>query len=186
MPFLETLPNEGLIPTTPFLKLGPSILPHVSVPKEKATSPAAKAEPDPELEPLACSFDDFYNFNKDNLITENDKDPFGDINNSRYFSAMEYLHLQQLRFKLMKQVQDLFKKVDCLLIPGDTDFIDGLFNLTGHPFISIPIGLNKEGMPYGVVIVGKMDDEGTITAVAKNLENKYNFWLTHRPEDYKK
>ncbi|WP_292449429.1 amidase family protein [Mesorhizobium sp.] len=43
------------------------------------------------------------------------------------------------------------------------------FNLTGHPAAVIPIGLDREGLPIGVQIVGRRHSDLRLLAAAKAL-----------------
>ena len=45
------------------------------------------------------------------------------------------------------------------------------FNLTGHPSISVPCGLNSEGLPIGFQITGRSFDEETVLRVAHAYES---------------
>ncbi|MCD2109287.1 amidase family protein [Rhodococcus erythropolis] len=45
-----------------------------------------------------------------------------------------------------------------------------LFNATGGPAISLPLGWTRSGLPIGVQIAAPMCDEGTLIAVASQLE----------------
>src|SRR5258706_86632 len=60
-PFTGTRPNVGRRPTTPHRSAGFRIDPSESVPMANAHSPAATADPDPELDPPAgsCKFQGF-------------------------------------------------------------------------------------------------------------------------------
>ena len=44
------------------------------------------------------------------------------------------------------------------------------FNVTGHPAISVPIGLDRNGLPLAVQVVGRRFDETTILRVARSIE----------------
>jgi Asp-tRNA(Asn)/Glu-tRNA(Gln) amidotransferase A subunit family amidase len=44
------------------------------------------------------------------------------------------------------------------------------FNATGHPALTIPLGLNAEGMPIGVQVVGPLNSERRLIAFAKLIE----------------
>ncbi|WP_301122632.1 amidase [Mycolicibacterium fortuitum] len=46
-----------------------------------------------------------------------------------------------------------------------------LFNATGGPAISLPLGVTRSGLPIGVQLAAPMCDEGTLIAVASQLEN---------------
>ncbi|MBN9252925.1 MAG: amidase [Mesorhizobium sp.] len=47
------------------------------------------------------------------------------------------------------------------------------FNLTGHPAISIPNGVDGNGMPIGVQLVGKRYDDHALLQLAAGLEQPY-------------
>lgn len=55
---------------------------------------------------------------------------------------------------------------------GDTTLFTflGTFNATGQPSVSLPLGLDRKGMPVGIQIVGRFADEATIMRVARDLE----------------
>ncbi len=45
-----------------------------------------------------------------------------------------------------------------------------VFNATGHPALAIPLGLNAEGVPIGVQVVGRMNSEKQLIKFAKLIE----------------
>ncbi len=45
-----------------------------------------------------------------------------------------------------------------------------LFNVTGQPAISVPIGLGADGLPIGVQIVGRPLAEDRLLQLARQLE----------------
>ena len=44
------------------------------------------------------------------------------------------------------------------------------FNVTGHPAMSVPVGLGSDGLPIGVQIVGRPFDEATVFRGARAVE----------------
>jgi Asp-tRNA(Asn)/Glu-tRNA(Gln) amidotransferase A subunit family amidase len=44
------------------------------------------------------------------------------------------------------------------------------FNLTGHPAISLPCGWSRDGMPYGLQLVGRRRADGLVLRVAAAIE----------------
>jgi len=54
------------------------------------------------------------------------------------------------------------------------------FNFTGHPAISIPAGLDPQGLPIGLQIVGRRFEDATVLAVAAALEAERP-WLNDLP-----
>ena len=45
----------------------------------------------------------------------------------------------------------------------------GVFNVTGHPALSLPCGLS-DGLPIGLMLVGKHFDESTLYTAAHAFE----------------
>lgn len=44
------------------------------------------------------------------------------------------------------------------------------FNVTGHPAMSVPIGLGRDGLPLAVQVVGRAFAEATVLRVGRALE----------------
>jgi amidase len=57
-----------------------------------------------------------------------------------------------------------------------------LFNVTGQPAISVPIGFGEDGLPTNVQIVGKPLGEDTLLQVAGQIEAARP-WAQHRPPE---
>ena len=57
------------------------------------------------------------------------------------------------------------------------------FNVTGQPAISIPAGFDSRGVPVGVQLVGKPNDEATIIALAAQLEREQP-WRQLQPDEF--
>ncbi|WP_110996427.1 amidase [Pseudomonas sichuanensis] len=102
-------------------------------------------------------------------------------------SADELQHAQFARTRLLRRIQGLFADVDVLLTPalsapplaadgtdGDFDWIHYLhpFNLSGHPALSLPAGLSREGWPLGVQLVGPWYAEDRLLRVAAHLQQR--------------
>jgi amidase len=56
----------------------------------------------------------------------------------------------------------------------------GEWNLTGQPAVSVPGATSEEGLPIGVMIVGRHDEEATLIALAAQLEAELR-WTDRRP-----
>jgi aspartyl-tRNA(Asn)/glutamyl-tRNA(Gln) amidotransferase subunit A len=109
-------------------------------------------------------------------------------------SAREFLWCQTLRERLRTQVARSFGDVDALAMPttartglpiGSSDDRTGrldaqgvkamcryafLANLTGLPAGTVPVGLDPDGLPMGLQIVGDAWDEGTVLSLMASLE----------------
>jgi aspartyl-tRNA(Asn)/glutamyl-tRNA(Gln) amidotransferase subunit A len=108
-------------------------------------------------------------------------------------SAVDYVHAQQLRLKIINDFAEAYKSVDVIVTPtlpftapliGQNSVMlngveSGVFdqlprltsptNLTGLPSISVPCGFSK-GMPVGMQIIGKAFQEEMILKVAYAYE----------------
>ncbi len=56
----------------------------------------------------------------------------------------------------------------------------GAFNVTGHPSVSLPVGVAKNGFPIGVQFVAGLGDEAVLVRIAKDIESAMP-WLERRP-----
>ncbi len=56
-----------------------------------------------------------------------------------------------------------------------------VYNVTGQPAINVPLQWNCDGLPIGVQLVGKMNDEETIIAIAGQLQRHHD-WTARKPE----
>lgn len=108
---------------------------------------------------------------------------------SGYYDAY-YRKAQQVRRLIQNDFSDAFKNVDCILTPispttafklGEkmddplqmylNDIYTVSANLAGIPGISIPAGVDKNGLPIGVQLLSKQFDEATILKVGDFLES---------------
>ncbi|HMJ53789.1 MAG TPA: amidase [Polyangiaceae bacterium] len=109
-------------------------------------------------------------------------------------TAPELLDAQRLRAGLRRDIARWFEEVDLLALPTtvatagrvsdaematgvvDTRLLDGLCrfaflaNLTGLPAGSVPVALDREGLPIGFQLVGDAWDEATVLAAMAHLE----------------
>ena len=112
---------------------------------------------------------------------------------SGYYDAY-YKKAQQVRTLVKNEFAKNFAKYDVLLTPTSSnvafdigskvnnplemylaDLCTVPVNIAGLPGISIPCGLNKEGMPIGFQLIGKPFAESTILNVAYTYEQNTNF-----------
>jgi aspartyl-tRNA(Asn)/glutamyl-tRNA(Gln) amidotransferase subunit A len=112
-----------------------------------------------------------------------------------YYDAY-YLKAQKVRRLIRQDFLDAFKQCDVILTPtaptaafaiGDksmqkdpiTMWLNDIFtvsvSLAGLPAMSLPIGLNKDGLPLGMQIVGRAFDEKSVFEAASALERQVGF-----------
>lgn len=119
---------------------------------------------------------------------------------SGYYDAY-YLRAQKVRTRILQDFETVFADVDALLTPtcpsaafayGEkTDdpvqmYLNDIFtvtaNLAGLPGISVPAGVDKDGLPLGLQVIGKALDEATCFRVAGALEEAAGF--VAKPEQW--
>ncbi len=110
-----------------------------------------------------------------------------------YYDAY-YLKAQKVRALILQDFTQAFAKVDVLLTPtapsaafgqGEkmddpvTMYLNDVFtvpaSLAGVPAMSVPAGLDRQGLPLGLQIIGRHFDEETVFAVGAALEQAAGF-----------
>ncbi len=110
-----------------------------------------------------------------------------------YYDAY-YLKAQKIRALILRDFSEAFAKVDALLTPtapsaafgiGEktddpvTMYLNDVFtvpaSLAGVPAMSVPAGLDRQGLPLGLQIIGRHFDEETVFAVGGALEKAAGF-----------
>ena len=119
---------------------------------------------------------------------------------SGYYDAY-YKKAQQVRTLVMNEFNKGFEKYDVILTPTSptvafdigsksnnplemylADICTVSVNIAGLPGISIPCGVDKEGMPVGMQLIGNKFSEETILNAAYKYEQKIKFRENHKPE----
>ena len=112
---------------------------------------------------------------------------------SGYYDAY-YLKAQKVRKLIKNDFDEVYKKVDAILTPSTPSsafkigektndpvsmYLNDIFtvpiNLAGLPAISIPAGLDSNGYPLGLQIIGKVFDEQNILNIAYSMEEQIDF-----------
>lgn len=110
-----------------------------------------------------------------------------------YYDAY-YLKALKVRRRIADDFDNAFEKVDALLTPtapsaafqlGDKSddpvamYLNDIFtvtvNLAGLPGMSVPAGLDANGLPLGLQLIGRALDEGTLFSLGGALEKAADF-----------
>jgi aspartyl-tRNA(Asn)/glutamyl-tRNA(Gln) amidotransferase subunit A len=110
-----------------------------------------------------------------------------------YYDAY-YLRAQKVRALILQDFTQAFAQVDALLTPTAPTaafgagekmddpiamYLNDVFtvpaSMAGVPGISVPAGLDGQGLPLGLQVLGRPFDEETVFAVAQVLENAAGF-----------
>ena len=119
---------------------------------------------------------------------------------SGYYDAY-YKKAQQVRTLVMNEFNKAFEKYDVVLTPTSptvafdigsrssnplemylADICTVSVNIAGLPGISIPVGVDNEGMPIGMQLIGNRFQEETILNAAYTLEQEIKFRENYKPE----
>jgi Asp-tRNA(Asn)/Glu-tRNA(Gln) amidotransferase A subunit family amidase len=95
----------------------------------------------------AAAFDDLTMTGRDKLLTEQGPEDWPNIFRiARFYPAVEYIQANRARTLAMRQVSQLFEKVDIIVTPTAGAQLTAT-NLTGHPAIIVPNGLRGNDAP---------------------------------------
>ena len=119
---------------------------------------------------------------------------------SGYYDAY-YKKAQQVRTLVSNEFSKAFEKYDVILTPTSpvtafnigeksnnplemylADICTVSINIAGVPAISIPCGVDSEGMPVGMQLIGNKFEEEKILNAAYTFEQKVKFRENYRPE----
>jgi len=113
---------------------------------------------------------------------------------SRFLSAVDFVQADRMRRAVAEQMQQLFTKVDLLMVPSLRDEMLTIANFTGHPSLTLRAGFveiseprsdwapdperatprfaSPRRVPHGVTLIGRLFEEGTIARVGLALEER--------------
>ena len=119
---------------------------------------------------------------------------------SGYYDAY-YKKAQQVRTLVMQEFSRLFEKYDVLLTPTSptvafdigsksnnplemylSDICTVLVNIAGLPGISVPCGVDSQGMPIGMQLIGERFSEETLLNAAYTFESDFQFRSKYKPK----
>lgn len=115
---------------------------------------------------------------------------------SRFLSAVDFVQTDRFRRKVANEMARIMSQVDLLLVPSLRDEMLTITNFTGHPSLTLRAGFvevtkarsdwapdpnhplptfsSPRRVPYGVTLIGRLFDEGTIGRAGLALERSFN------------
>ncbi len=128
-------------------------------------------------------------------LRDDDLEPFTRVlyEGGRAMTGTEVIGALQQLERTAREVAPFFEQFDLLLTPTlairvpELGWVDtsrpetmvnasafsaftGVFNTTGHPAMSVPAGVDGNGLPIGVQFVARLGDEATLVRLASALE----------------
>jgi Asp-tRNA(Asn)/Glu-tRNA(Gln) amidotransferase A subunit family amidase len=113
---------------------------------------------------------------------------------SRFLSAVDLVQAERFRRKVAEEMERVFSGVDLLLVPSLRDEMLVTTNCTGHPSLTLRAGFVEVSearsdwapdpnhplprfspprrVPYGVTLIGRLFDEGTLAEAGLALERR--------------
>ncbi len=113
--------------------------------------------------------------------------------------AVAYANARRVQAELIASLRRLFRDVDLLVLPttptvappfpaGDSSTVTfaltrntGVFNLAGVPALSAPCGFDRQGLPIGMMIVGRQWDEALVLRAGFAYQQVTD-WHLRRPK----
>ena len=133
----------------------------------------------------AAQFDEFTRSDMDDMLTRQRKGDWpNQFRTSRFIPAVEYINAYRHRYILMQKVNEVIKNYDAFICPTYAGNQVAITNLTGHPAVIFPTGINKNNLPTSITLIGKLYGEAILLAIAKAFQDATEFNKQH-PELFK-
>jgi Asp-tRNA(Asn)/Glu-tRNA(Gln) amidotransferase A subunit family amidase len=143
----------------------------------------------------AAAFEELTLSGKDNELTVQTPDAWPNLfRQSRFLSAVDFVQADRLRRKVAEAMAKLMSEVDLLMVPSLRDEMLIISNNTGQPSLTLRTGFvhvsqarsdwapdsahplprfePPRRVPYGVTLIGRLFEEGTIARVGLALERR--------------
>jgi len=118
-------------------------------------------------------FDGLVRSGKENLLAEQNRDSRANsLRQSRFIPAIEYIQANRHRQVLMNKMDSLFQNIDVLIVASDTTTQQSLItNLTGHPSMALPMGIDDKGHPMSIILIGNLFQEDKLIALGQWIQS---------------
>ncbi len=97
------------------------------------------------------------------------------LRQSRFIPAAEYLQANRHRSVLIEEIHALIKDFDVLIVPPGGSRQNLITNLTGHPALALPTGLDEQKRPSSITLLGNLYDEATILELGHAFQQATSF-----------
>jgi Asp-tRNA(Asn)/Glu-tRNA(Gln) amidotransferase A subunit family amidase len=128
----------------------------------------------------AAAFDELTRSGEDDMLVRQIKNAWPNVfRAARFIPAVEYIQANRVRHQIIQDMETLMERVDVYVTPsfGGSNLL--LTNLTGHPCVVLPNGFREDGTPVSITFMGRLYDEGTLLAVARDYQEATDFHRRH-------
>lgn len=117
----------------------------------------------------------------DELVEQHQGSRANSLRQSRFIPAVEYLQANRERKILIEEMHQLMKNYDVLIAPTLGSKQLYITNLTGHPALTVPTGLDEKGHPTSITLIGNLFEEGKLLQLARAYQIETDFDEKHPP-----
>lgn len=120
----------------------------------------------------------------DLMVQQGQRSRANSLRQARFIPAVEYLNANRHRRQLIEEVHAVMKDYDIIITPtfGGKQLLTT--NLTGHPVVCVPTGLDEEGHPTSISFLGNLYEDDLILAFAKWFQDQTSFDEAYPPLFY--
>lgn len=134
----------------------------------------------------AAAFESLTRSNQDDELTRQISNAWPNAFRTAHFvPAVAYVQASRLRRQLMEDVDRILTEAEVDVYLNPSWHSNSLFitNMTGHPSITVPNGMNEEGSPTSITFTGKLFGEQAIINVAASYQ-RASTWDELHPEGF--
>ena len=129
-----------------------------------------------------AAFEQLVMENKDDLLAnQKSRSRANSLRVSYFMPAVAYINSNRLRKGLIQSMDSLMQQYDVIIAYSKNNRHSEITNMTGHPVITVPTGLDDIGRPTNMVLIGKLYDEATIIELARQYQEATDFDEQHPP-----
>lgn len=93
-----------------------------------------------------------------------------------FIPGIELVQAERIRRQAMEAMADMLRDIDGLIGPSFAPPLLLVSNFTGHPSLTLRIGIKDDGTPHGMTLIGHLFDEGTLASIGLALERRLDIW----------
>jgi Asp-tRNA(Asn)/Glu-tRNA(Gln) amidotransferase A subunit family amidase len=130
----------------------------------------------------AAAFDEFTRTDLDDQMTKQNRYDWPNyFRTARTIPAVEYINTNRHRVLLMKKINAVMKDYDVVITPSFEGKQLSITNLTGHPALCMPIGLNKQKVPNSITFLANQYQEEDLLLLGKYFQEHTDYDDVHPP-----
>jgi Asp-tRNA(Asn)/Glu-tRNA(Gln) amidotransferase A subunit family amidase len=130
----------------------------------------------------AAAFDEMTRLNMDDQLTRQTASDWPNyFRSARFIPAVEYVNANRHRYILMQKMNEIIRNFDVIICPTWSGQQVAITNLTGHPALCMPTGLDGRSLPTSITFIGKLYSEAVLLAVGKAFQDHTDFENVHPP-----